>query len=183
MSAPRARPTVRVLVCGNAERGDDAVAPAAIAALLPTLPSPVRSTLDIRLRPELRVEDLVDLPAGTSCLILDAVVGPEPGSVVRLSLGELLVRLPFMPRSSHQLPLDLVVGLAAVLRDRPVDGTFVGLAGRGFGYGTPLSLAARAGMPAYCEAIATELDVLAAREPAFAASSAPAFAASSAREA
>jgi Ni,Fe-hydrogenase maturation factor len=136
------------------------------------LPSSVRSTLDVRLRQELRVEDLVDLPADASCLILDAVVGPEPGSVVRLSLGELLVRLPFMPRSSHQLPLDLVVGLAAVLRDRPVEGTFVGLAGRGFGYGVPLSLAARTGMPAYCTAIGAELEVLADREPASATLSA-----------
>jgi hydrogenase maturation protease len=168
MSGLPARPMVRVLVCGNVERGDDGVAPAAVAALLPTLPAPVRSMLDVRFRPELRVEDLVDLPAGASCLILDAVVGPEPGSVVRLSLGELLVRLPFMPRSSHQLPLDLVVGLAAVLRDRPVEGAFVGLAGRGFGYGTPLSLAARAGMPAYCAAIGRELDGLAAPEPALA---------------
>jgi len=172
MSAPPATPIVRVLVCGNADRGDDGVAPAAIEALLQTLPSPVWSKLDVRLRPELRVEDLVDLPDGAPCLILDAVVGPEPGAVVRLSLGDLLVRLPFMPRSSHQLPLDLVVGLAAVLREGPVDGTFVGLAGHGFGYGAPLSLAARAGMPAYREAIVRELEKLTIPEPAIATRSA-----------
>lgn len=171
MSGLPARPTVRVLVCGNAERGDDGAAPAAIAMVLPTLSPPLRLALDVRLRPELRIEDLLDLPAGMACLILDAVVGPEPGSVVRLGLDELAGTLPFTPRSSHQLPLDLVVGLAAVLRDRPVEGAFVGLAGRGFGYGATLSHVVYAALPAYREAIASELVGLAVREPVFASGS------------
>ena len=43
------------------------------------------------------------------------------------------------------------------MRDGPVEGTFVGLAGHGFGYGTPLSRVARAAMPAFREAIESEL--------------------------
>ena len=58
----------------------------------------------------------------------------------------------FTPRSSHQLPIHLVVGLAGVLRDRPVDGTFIGLAGQAFGYGTPISAAVRAALPAFVDA-------------------------------
>ncbi len=150
-------PTVRIVVCGNADRGDDGLALATIATLLPTLPQVLLQRLEVRRCLELRVEDLIDLPADVSCLILDAVAGVDPGTVVRLTLGDLAGRPPFTPRSSHQLPLDLVVGLAGVLRDRPIEGTFVGLAGRGFGYGTPLSRVARAAMPAFREAIESEL--------------------------
>lgn len=157
-------PTVRIVVCGNADRGDDGVALATIATLLPTLPAALLQRLEVRRCLELRVEDLIDLPAGVSCLILDGVAGVEPGTVVRLTLGDLAGRPPFTPRSSHQLPLDLVVGLAGVLRDQPVEGTFVGLAGRGFGYGTPLSRVVRAAMPAFREAIESELYDLAVLE-------------------
>jgi hypothetical protein len=49
MSGPTApQPAVRVLVCGNAERGDDAVAPAAMAALLPTLAREIADQIEIR---------------------------------------------------------------------------------------------------------------------------------------
>ena len=94
-------------------------------------------------------------------LIIDAVVGPAPGTVVSLPLGELCDRPPFTPRSSHQLPIDLVVGLAGVIRERPVEGAFVGLAGHRFGYGTPLSRAVRASLPAFRAAIESELERLA----------------------
>ena len=157
MNSILADPIVRLVVCGNADRGDDGVALATIATILPALPRALLVTLDVRRCVELRVEDLVDLPAGLSCLIVDAVVGPEPGTVVTLTLGELVGRPPFTPRSSHQLPIDLAVGLAGILRDRPVEGTFVGLAGRAFGYGTPLSRVAQAAMPAFGEAIEVEL--------------------------
>jgi hydrogenase maturation protease len=159
-------PSVRIVICGNADRGDDGVALATVASLLPTLPRTLLGRLEVRRCVELRVEDLVDVPAGVSCLILDAVAGIEPGTVVRLTLGELERRPPFTPRSSHQLPIDLVVGLAGILRDQPVGGTFIGLAGHGFGYGRSLSRVARAAMPAYHEAIEAELYDLALEERA-----------------
>ena len=158
--AVRPGPKVRIIVCGNADRGDDGVAPVAIAALLPTLPLPLLETLDVREATELRVEDLTDLPAEAGCLIVDAVAGVEPGRVVRLRLQELEERPGFTPRSSHQLPIHLVVGLAGILRGRPVDGTFVGLGGLEFGYGTPLSAVARAAVPAFGDAIEREIDGL-----------------------
>ncbi len=154
-------PVVRIIVCGNADRGDDGVALSAIATLLPTLPHRLLAKVEIRRCLELRVEDLVGVPAGVSCLVLDAVAGIEPGRIVSLPLSALLERPAFSPRSSHELPINLVVGLAAIVREAPVFGTFVGLAGRGFDYGAPLSRTARAAMPAYGEAIAAELARLA----------------------
>jgi hydrogenase maturation protease len=166
-------PVVRILVCGNADRGDDGAALSAIAKLLPTLPHELLAKVEIRRCQELHVEDLVDLPSGVTCLVLDAVAGVEPGTVVRLPLSDLLERPAFTPRSSHELPIDLVVGLAEIIREGPVAGTFVGLAGHGFDYGAPLSRVVRSAMPAYGAAIAAELARLTGVEPVLAPSAPP----------
>ena len=158
-------PVIRIIVCGDADRGDDGVAVSAIATLLPTLPHRLLAKVEIRRCFELRVEDLVGLPAGVSCLVLDAVAGIEPGQIVALPLSALLARPAFSSRSTHELPINLVVGLAEIIGGSPVVGTFVGLAGRGFDYGAPLSRTARGAMPAYAEAIATELARLAGVDP------------------
>jgi hydrogenase maturation protease len=158
-------PVVRLLVCGNADRGDDGVAFLAAAGLLSDLPVEVADRLDVRRCPELRTEDLLDLPDAACALIVDAVAGPPPGRVVRLTLDALSTQPPFTPRSSHQLPIDLVVGLAGALRGRPVDGSFVGIAGAHFGLGTSLSDEVRAGLPALRRAIADELANLVAASP------------------
>ena len=158
MTTALADPLVQVIVCGNADRGDDGVAAATVAALLPTLSDDQLARLHVLRCLELRVEDLVDVPAGSWCLILDAVVGVEPGSIVERSLDELTEHPGFTPRSSHQLPIDLVVRLAAILRGDPIGGRFIGLAGSDFGYGAALSVAARAAMPAYGSAIGSALE-------------------------
>lgn len=155
-------PTIRIIVCGNADRGDDGAALVAVATLLPSLDRGLLNKIEVRRCLELRVEDLVDVPPDVRCVILDAVVGAEPGQVVERPLDGLDVRADFTPRSSHQLPLEMVLGLARVLRERPIEGAFVGLAGHGFGYGTPLSRVVRAALPAYCAAIEAELGHLAA---------------------
>jgi hydrogenase maturation protease len=161
-------PTVRIVVCGNAERGDDGAALVAVATLLPSLPRELLNKVEVRRCLELRAEDLADLPAAVSCLILDAVIGPEPGEVVALTLADLvdLVGPPdFTPRSWHERSPDLLLGFASVLRDRAVNGTFVGLAGHGFGYGTPLSRVVRAAIPVYRRRIEAELILLADLAP------------------
>lgn len=165
MTALAPPPVVRLLVCGNADRGDDGVALAAAATLLPVLPADVATRLEVRRCTELRTEDLIDLPAGMQALVVDAVLGPPPGQVVRVPLAELTTQPSVAPRSSHQLPIDLVVGLAGIIRELPVEGTFVGLAGHRFGFGTPLSRQVRAGMPAFRAAIAGELGRLVASAP------------------
>jgi hydrogenase maturation protease len=148
---------VRLVVCGNPDRGDDGVALAATAGLLAGLPASVRRALDVRRRPELRVEDVLDLNPDEGCVILDAVSGVTPGRVVVLPIERLAEGLPFSPRSSHELPIGLVIGLATALRERPLDGAFVGLGGAAWGHGEPLSRAARDALPAYRAAIAAAL--------------------------
>jgi hydrogenase maturation protease len=163
MTATILRPVIRLLVCGNADRGDDGVALVAAARLAADLSTTASALVEIRWCLDLRTEDLLDLPDGVGVVIIDAVQGPEPGAVVRLSLGDLSSRPPFTPRSSHELSIDLVIGLAGALRQRPVDGVFVGLAGSSFGYGSGLSAAARSGLPAFQAAILRELEDVAGR--------------------
>jgi hydrogenase maturation protease len=173
MTAMLPPPIVRLVVCGNADRGDDGVALAAAATLLPAIPAELAPKLEVRRCPDLRTEDLIDLPDGVQALIIDAVIGLSPGEIVRMPLGDLAARPAFTPRSSHQLPIDLVVGLAGVIRERPVPGVFIGLSGHRFGYGTPLSRAARAALPAFREAIEAELERMVGM-PVAAKTSAPA---------
>jgi hydrogenase maturation protease len=163
MTATLTAPVVRLLVCGNADRGDDGVALVAAARLVADLSAEVSPRVEIRRCLDLRTEDLLELPDGVGVVIIDAVQGPRPGVVVRLPVRDLASRPPFTPRSSHELPIDLVVGLAGALRQRPVDGVFVGLAGSSFGFGSGLSAAARSGLPAFRAAVLRELEGVAGR--------------------
>jgi hydrogenase maturation protease len=90
------------------------------------------------------------------CLIVDAVVGVEPGTIVRVPLEELSHAGAPTPRSSHQLPISQVIALTAALRDGVPAGCLVGVGGHTFGYGSRLSAAVRASLPAFGEAIAAE---------------------------
>jgi hydrogenase maturation protease len=154
-----APPTVRLLVCGNADRGDDGAALSAVATLLPSLPPAMLERLEVRRCGHLRVEDLVDIPAGEVAIVVDAAVGVPPGHVITLPIREIAAdpSAP-TPRSSHELPIDQVLGLAVVLRPGGLpDGTFVGIGGRRFGYGRPLSRSVRLNMVSFQTAIAAEL--------------------------
>ncbi|HLX34830.1 MAG TPA: hypothetical protein VKR30_06245 [Candidatus Limnocylindrales bacterium] len=156
-------PTVRLLVCGSADRGDDGAALAAVARVLPALDEHVRQRLEIRRCEQLDVTDLVDIPRGTACLILDTVVGVEPGEVVTLSLPELAAHSRGVsPRSSHALPIDQVLGIAEALRGALPDGRFIGLGGHWFGFGSVRSRAVRLAMPAYQCAVREGIVALAA---------------------
>ncbi len=156
-------PRIRLLVCGTADRGDDGAALVAAATLLPTLDAFDRSALEVRRCGQLDVEDLLDLSPGVVGLILDTAVGVAPGCIVRIPFAELLapVGKP-APRSSHALPIDQVLGLAAAL-DRMPEGVFVGIGGRRFGFGQPLSRVVRAALPAYRDAILAEIENLGRR--------------------
>lgn len=157
MSPPR---PVRLLVCGTADRGDDGAALSAVAGLLPGLPNHLLSALDVRRCEQLQIEDLLDLPDETGCVIVDAVVGVGTGEVVTLPLEafpEVDRRAGVTPRSSHTLPMGQLIELAAILRGRPVRGAFVGIGGRSFGYGRGLGRTVRAALPAYRAAIEAEL--------------------------
>ena len=157
MTGPR---PVRLLVCGNADRGDDGAALAAVAGLLSGLPPHLLAVLDVRRCEQLDLDDLLDLPETAACVITDAVVGLSPGEVVTIPLVELPERDAAagpVPRSSHVLPIGQLVAIAEVMREHPLDGSFVGIGGRSFGYGRGIGRPVRAALPAYRAAIESAL--------------------------
>jgi hydrogenase maturation protease len=155
MSAPA--PTLRVLVCGSADRGDDGAALSAIAHVLPQLEHDICQRLEIRRCNQLDAADLIDVRDGEACLVLDTVVGVEPGSVVEMALEELVQASAVAPRSSHALPIQQVAGLAEAVRGTLPRGLFLGIGGKWFGYGTTRSRALRDGMPAFERAVSAAI--------------------------
>lgn len=146
---------VPVFVCGEPARGDDAAGFAAIELLSPD----VRARAEIVPVGQLDVLFLLDLPAEGPCVVVDAVAGLAPGEIWVRPLAALVDRaradagrVP-EPRSSHELPLEQVLALAAALREAPPAGTFVGIGGSCWDVGTPLTAAVAAGLPAFAAAI------------------------------
>jgi hydrogenase maturation protease len=153
---------VRLLVCGNTDRGDDGAAIWAVARLLAGPGTSVPEDVEIRRCGQLDVEHLLEVPAQMGVIIVDAAVGVPAGTIVTLTLDQLLANPSGpAPQSSHALPIDQVVGIASVLADEPRRGLFVGIGGESFGFGQSMSPAVRAGMPAYVEAIAAAIALLA----------------------
>lgn len=151
------RPVV-VLACGDALRGDDGIAAAAVRALPPR----VLELTEVRVLDAPGVEDLVDLPPDAWVVIVDAVAGPPPGQLVELDLAALRA-LSAAPHgvagsgpvaSSHQLPLPEVVALAGLLRGEPLLGRFVGVGIRSVAFGEGFSEPVAAALPALTAAVA-----------------------------
>ncbi len=121
---------VVVLACGQPLGGDDAVGLLAVDGLAPREPGRV----EVHQVGALELEHLTGLEADTRVVIVDALVGPEPGQVVDLDLADLADLAGRVERdarvvtaSSHRLPLGQVVALAQLLRDEPLEGRFVGI--------------------------------------------------------
>lgn len=159
MTAPA--PTLRVLVCGSADRGDDGAALSAIAHVLPGLEPVMSRRLEVRRCQQLDPTDLIDVRPDEACLVLDTVVGVEAGTVVEMPLAELARQQGVAPRSSHALPIQQVVGIADAVRGGLPRGLFVGIGGKWFGFGQTRSRALRQGMPAYEAAVRAAIDTLA----------------------
>ncbi|MEO8208882.1 MAG: hypothetical protein ABI598_07580 [Chloroflexota bacterium] len=159
MTAPA--PELRILVCGAGDRGDDRAPMAAISQILPALPSGLRSRIEVRRCPQLDVTDVINVAEGETCLVIDTVVGIEPGSIVRLSLVELARRAGgIAPRSTHALSIDDTLQVAEAVRGSLPPGAFVGIGGRWFGYGERFSRSVTAGLPALCTAIREAVEEL-----------------------
>jgi hydrogenase maturation protease len=154
-------PTVRVLVCGTADRGDDGAALSAIAHVLPSLEPAICQRLEIRRCPQLDATDLIDVSADEACLVLDTVVGVAAGEIVELSLEALVGSPAIAPRSSHALPIQQVLGIAEAVRGGLPAGRFLGIGGKWFGFGSTRSRAVRDGMPAYERAVRAAITGLA----------------------
>jgi hydrogenase maturation protease len=145
--------TVRILVCGNADRCDDGAAIWAISHLLPGMSSIDVPGLEVVKCGQLDVEDLV-AGAGGPVLIVDTAVGIAPGRVVTLDFEQLMAHpKQISPSSSHALPIDQVIGVARELSDSPVEGLFVGIGASDIGYGETLSRPVRESMGEFVVAI------------------------------
>lgn len=161
-------PRVPIFVCGEPARGDDAAGFAAVHLL----PADLRDRVEVVPVGQLDILFLMDLPADAPCVVVDAVAGLAPGEVWVRSLAALVDRARTLegsgrtpePRSSHELPLEQVLALAATLRDAPPAGTFVGIGGACFDVGTPLSAAVSGALPAFATAIADAVAALSATD-------------------
>jgi hydrogenase maturation protease len=142
--------TWTILACGDASRGDDG---AAIAAL-ERLPAELSARLVIRRVGMLEPDDLVSATSGGSCMVLDAVHGIEPGTVVELPVAALAALDAPAPASSHALPLEVVIGLAEALGADLDAATFLGIGGADFALGRGLSAPVRDALDAYASRIA-----------------------------
>ena len=148
---------IPILVCGEPARGDDAAGFAVIDLLSPA----TLALAHVEPVGQLDVLFLLDLPAETPCVVVDAVAGLTAGEIWVRPLEALVDRARSLdasgrrpePRSSHELPIDAVLTLAATLRAAPPRGTFVGIGGSAFGLGAPMSPAVSAALPAFAAAI------------------------------
>ena len=79
---------VIVLVCGEAERGDDGAAFRAVAALPPS----ALAVAEVRRCGTLEVDHLLAIGPDEACLVVDAAVGLPPGEIATGSLESLASR-------------------------------------------------------------------------------------------
>ncbi len=157
MTGPR---PVRLLVCGNAERGDDGAALAAVTGLLAGLPAHLLADLEVRPCESIQLEDLLELPDDSACVIVDAALGLTPGMVVTIALTDVPARdarTGPVARSSHVLPIGQIVAMAEVMRGRRLDGSLVAIGGDSFGFGPGLGRAVNDALPVFRAAIEAAL--------------------------
>jgi hydrogenase maturation protease len=148
-AASRPAVAVEVVVCGSVDRADDGAPTAACRFLRPLLPPDVR----LRIVGQLDIDDLLSIASGAGVVVVDTATGLTPGAVVELPLtgpssGTAAVR----PRSCHALAIPEVVGLAEMIRGRPIVGRIVAIGGAQFGLGRPLSRVVEAALPALAQA-------------------------------
>jgi hydrogenase maturation protease len=142
---------VEVLACGAPDRGDDGAAVMAVGRLTDALPDDVR----IRLVGQLDIDDLLSVPPGAGAIVVDTAVGIDPGWIVEIPFSGLAGRESgIRPRSSHALSIPETIGVASMIRGRPLEGMVVAIGGVDFGLGESLSWPVIAGMDAFTMAIA-----------------------------
>jgi hydrogenase maturation protease len=154
---------VEVLACGSHDRGDDGAPIAAASLISEHLPSDVR----VRIVGQLDIDHLLAIPTAVPVVIVDAAVGIPPGEIVELPVNGFVGRKDGLrPRSSHALSLPEVVGLAELIRGRPVEGRIVAIGGVDFGLGETLSERVSTAVPALTAAIRHAIDRVRATDPA-----------------
>ena len=154
-------PPVTLLVCGEPMRGDDALALAVLDALPPT----ARALADVRHVGQLMPDDLH--PHASPVIVLDAVAGPAPGTLVDVPLDRLAAssaRGAFTPASSHALPLPITLGIVERLAGGLPDGRFVGIGAADYTLGAGLSPAVRNAIAPCAARLSAWLTLLAGQE-------------------
>lgn len=151
---------VRVIVCGEPWRGDDA-APRHAARLLPER---VLRQADVRLVGQLDAEQLLDVDRAHPCVVVDTVVGVPPAQLVVRPLAELSGHAGPGMRSSHALPPVETMALAEALGADLRGSLLVGLGGADFTFGAPLSPAVLENLPRFARMIGRTVLELAARQ-------------------
>jgi hydrogenase maturation protease len=142
---------VDVLACGAADRGDDAAAIIAVGRLADMLPADVRT----RIVGQLDIDDLLAIAPGAGAVVVDTAVGLDPGWIVEIPFSGLAGRAAgIRPRSSHALSIPETVGLASIIRGRPLQGTVVAIGGIDFGIGEAMSWPVASAIDAFVLAIA-----------------------------
>ena len=147
------RTPIVVIACGEPLRGDDRIAHVVVDGLSR---QDVRGAT-VRHVPALWPEDLAGIDDGSRTIIVDAVVGIEPGDIVRVDLMGIPTAMNARPTSSHQLPLDMVVALAKLLGWQ-AQGVFIGIGTSDFTHGAPLSTQLRGRIPDLSRAVAREIE-------------------------
>jgi hypothetical protein len=138
-----------------------------VAHVLPRIEDAIRHRVEVRRCAQLDPNDLIDVPPGEACIVLDTVVGVDAGTVVTIPLEQLCGdnggngHGGVCPRSSHALPIAQALGVAAAVRGSLPDGVFIGIGGRRFGFGGRRSRAVTQGMRAFERATEGELRRLA----------------------
>lgn len=146
---------VEILACGGPDRGDDAAAVIAVARLADRLPDDVRS----RIVGQLDIDDLLAVLPGAGAIVVDTAVGVDPGWIVEIPFSGLVGReAGIRPRSSQALSIPETIGVASIIRGRPLQGMVVAIGGVGFGLGEALSWPVAAAMDDFVLAIADSVD-------------------------
>jgi hydrogenase maturation protease len=141
---------VEVLACGAPDRGDDGAGVLAVGRLADLLPGDVRT----RIVGQLDIDDLLSVPSGAGAVVVDTVVGVDPGWIVEIPFSGLAGReAGIQPRSSHALSIPETVAVASIIRGRPLQGMVVAIGGVDFGLGEALSWPVASGMDAFVLAI------------------------------
>lgn len=142
---------VDVLACGTPDRGDDGAAIIAGGRLADVVPDDVR----IRIVGQLDIDDLLAVPTGAGAIVVDTAVGMDAGWIVEIPFSGLVGRdAGITPRSSHALSIPETVGVASIIRGRPLQGIVVAIGGVDFGYGEAISWPVATAMDAFVLAIA-----------------------------
>lgn len=158
---------IPVFLCGAQTRGDDGVALAVEVALR----DDERALVDVVAVGALEAEHLIALAPDQPCIVVDAVAGPAPGTLVELALPALAAGMHgtagfAAATSSHALTIPATLALAAVLRGGPVQGTFVGVGIADCRPGAAMTPAVAEAVPRLARAVGRVARRLAATEAA-----------------